>query len=518
MFEARKVVNVCGIVALVSLFLVAPVLTDDATSWSVDGRYVTLDGKPFTFKGINYSPMPIGTTQGDDGTDRGDVFSANFDFIYNRDLGPLRATGANSVRLYSVYPWIYPSAATPNFTASVAMDHTPFLDLCWNNGVDPVFVWMTFNMGTSFHVATTSTGSSPDGRPTWRLPSGETAYMDPAYDVADSIAQEVARNAFVSIAQLYGTHPAVAAIVISNEQNAETVRPSWQFWEWFDTTAMLVKQAAPTKLTAMTLVDDAMLSLQYAESFGLPNMDVWGINSYRGTVNTGFDSLFSDFAAMSNKPLVIGEYGVPSSGRDGSGNIVLLANNAKAQGDYIVTHYNDMVANRNVCSGGFIFEWTDEWWKYMNPATHDATPFPNGAYPGGWDDEEWFGLNGIALSSPDASPTAFMTRGPDVLTPRASVAAITAMFAADVAVPPQAPPTPITHVPFSPYAPSISNVPQNPPSGLSPVPIGAPTPHSPAAPNAPSSSTTTPPSSACSLNVEGAVLIALGVVTLAWML
>jgi hypothetical protein len=279
------------------------------------------------------------------------------------------------------------------------------------------------------------------------------------------MSQTVARNAFVSLAQKYGSHPAVCGFVISNEQNSDLVRGAWQFWKWFDTTAGLVKQQAPSKLTSMTIVDDAMLSVINAEAYGLDHLEVWGINSYRGTRTTGFDTLFTSFAQYSNRPLIIGEYGPPASTRNEAGQVVEMANAAEAQADYIEVHWLDIEANRDVCSGGLVFEWTDEWWKHAVPATHDATPAPNGAYPGGWGDEEWFGLHAVAMARADADPAAYATRGADVLKPRAAVATLTALFTRALGpAPPQAPPTPITLIPIAPIAPLAPTAqPQNAP-------------------------------------------------------
>lgn len=476
-------------------FIVAA-LAADTTTWTTNGRFVELDGETFLFEGVNYSPVPIGASQVDDATNRGDVFTSDWSFLYERDLPLMREMGANSLRVYNMYPWAFPSSAAPNWTQSLDLDHTGFLDACWNDGTDPIYVWITYHMGTSFHIATSATGA-PDNRPTWRLTNGDVAFMDPSWDSADALAQQLARNAFLSLANKYGAHPAVVGFVISNEQNNDQVRGSWQFWKWFDATAYYVKQLAPTKLTSMTLVDDGMLSIQNAESFDMENMDVWGVNSYRGTINTGFDTLFSDYAATSNRPLFIGEFGPPASTRDANSKPIQMPNNAQDQGDYLTVHWEDILNNRDVCCGGLVFEWVDEWWKHGNPSAHDATPTQNGAYPGGWADEEWFGLFSVAMKSSSASPSAYATRGADVLTARAAVASLTDQWTANVGpAPPQAPPTTITLVPYEPMAPLTPiNVPQAAPiTPTAPVPtVETPSsPSSPTSPKSPSTPTATP--------------------------
>jgi hypothetical protein len=51
-----------------------------------------------------------------------------------------------------------------------------------------------------------------------------------------------------------------------------------------------------------------------------------------------------------------------------------------------------------VVSGGFYFEWTDEWWKANagNPSEHLGNVVFNGAFPGCSNDEGWYGLNAIS--------------------------------------------------------------------------------------------------------------------------
>ena len=61
-----------------------------------------------------------------------------------------------------------------------------------------------------------------------------------------------------------------------------------------------------------------------------------------------------------------------------------------------------------IVSGGFYFEWTDEWWKSGNKDVHQGNDAFNGGFPGCSDDQAWFGLNSVSPGS----------GGVDVLTPR----------------------------------------------------------------------------------------------------
>jgi hypothetical protein len=130
---------------------------------------------------------------------------------------------------------------------------------------------------------------------------------------------------------------------------------------------------------------------------------------------------------MTAKPLLFTEFGCPASTRDSGGNVIQMPNNAAGQAQYWLAHWNDMMANRAVCQGGFTFVWSDEWWKAGTPLVHDAINNAAGAFAGGWWDEEWFGLNGIAPNGNVNTP--WQQRPPDTLLPRAEYYTMTTAYA-----------------------------------------------------------------------------------------
>jgi hypothetical protein len=103
-------------------------------------------------------------------------------------------------------------------------------------------------------------------------------------------------------------------------------------------------------------------------------------------------------------------------------------------------------------SGGFVFEWRDEYWKTAGAppwfqtigGTDSCAPgcaggcdtgAANVVFPGGWGDEEWFGVAGASpkgrkADDPVIAPTTGkLNGGPDTLEPRAAVVAICKAFA-----------------------------------------------------------------------------------------
>lgn len=239
----------------------------------------------------------------------------------------------------------------------------------------------------------------------------------------------------IAIATRYRNHPAVIGFVIGNEQNNMVTRSNCRYWAWLDEIDAAVKQQAPNLLTATTIVDDAMVTVRESvRCNALTHMDVWGINSYRGTATTGFDFLFSDFAGLiPDKALLVTEFGSPSSTRV-NGKFAMMPENSRLQADYLEAHWNDILTHADLCSGGYVFSWSDEWWKNGQP--NEQTPnnlAQNGAFPGQWADEEAWGLVAVAVDCDKISDYA--TRIDQVL-PRAAYFAMGKMFGSWTELPP----------------------------------------------------------------------------------
>ncbi len=270
----------------------------------------------------------------------------------------------------------------------------------------------------------------------WQAADGKWYQIDQSKENDNALQREIESNIVAEIAQEYGSHPAVMGFVIGNEQNNAVTRGNCQFWAWINSIAARVKQAAPNKLAATTIVDDNFLTVKAAIGCNVLNdLDVWGINAYRGRVDVGFDNLFTDFAANAPQALLITEFGCPSSTRDASNNYIMMPQNSKSQGDYLKVHWDDIVAHNTICSGGYAFSWVDEWWKLGNPSTQDQDDARNGAFPGTYADEESYGL--VALNVDCDKINDWATRVDQAL-PRAVYFIMGQMFGAWTEIPAQA--------------------------------------------------------------------------------
>ncbi len=359
------------------------------TTFTTEGRDILVNGQKFYAKGACYSPVPVGGTY--NWVPFGDFFTDPWEVIWQRDLPLMNDIGLNTVRLYSTSPWSNP--VDPSTARNV---HKKFLDACAAHGV---YVWASYPIDKGVFES---------------IQNGNTQLDSTVKQGVELIAEEM------------GSHPAIIGFTISNELNNATARETPAWWAWQDDLAKRCKNIAPTKLTSVAFVDDSMITPKAAHRYGngVPNIDVIGINSYRGRVGQGFDILFSSFAQVDKRPLLITEWGCPASTHNPQGQAVELPNNAALQGQYVESHLADLLANRDICSGGYVFEWTDEWWKASTPTVHNASPSSatNAAFPGGYGDEEWFGIHSVAAGDrPIDDPSYNNFSVPDILSPRAAV-------------------------------------------------------------------------------------------------
>mmetsp|Transcript_7918 Transcript_7918/g.18216 ORF Transcript_7918/g.18216 Transcript_7918/m.18216 type:complete len:606 (+) Transcript_7918:86-1903(+) len=186
-------------------------------------------------------------------------------------------------------------------------------------------------------------------------------------------------------------HPAVLMWTVGNEWNYNgfyvglSRRASE---ERVATVTRLVKQADPSRPVAS--IYGEVPSRDLVEK--LRDVDVWGINAYRGI---SFGNLFDTYSAHSRKPMFLGEYGADAF----NANIDREDQRAQAKATKELTQQivdRSAVRDGGVCLGGFVFELADEWWKDGKGSSwkHDTGGVApgGGPYPDQTFNEEWWGL------------------------------------------------------------------------------------------------------------------------------
>jgi hypothetical protein len=383
-----------AIAILVNILCVSAFSADVTTS----GFTLKLGGKLFAIKGIDYAPVPIGVLPGDQ--PYGDYFVPGYKNVWQADIDKIRAAGVNVIRLYAGNPDL--NAGAPGSGGN----WKAFLDYCWNGGTNPVYVLMfSFTLGP-------------------QIAAGGTDYQNYLRQYTELVQSTV-------------THPALFGYCIGNEiYDGQTDNP--QFWinygKLVDTaeSAGMSQGKKPFLTTAIT--DNYTPAAQWPaikkgeESGALTNLDAWGINIYRGPVmGVPGNSPFDQYLALMNqlgvkKPMLLGEFGTPHTTRPqgvyGQSAITPVLNlddvpsnligpgqpyyDAKETGAFLkglwdVVKGNIGAKTTQVCVGGFIFEWSDEYWKagnqYRSVQTGGPNPaFQGGAFAGSYGDEAGYGL------------------------------------------------------------------------------------------------------------------------------
>ncbi len=133
----------------------------------------------------------------------------------------------------------------------------------------------------------------------------------------------------------------------------------------------------------------------YLESI-CPSVDVWALNLYRGPT---FGSLFEQWASITDKPMLIGEFGTDAYRSTSTAPNPPGAVDEAMQASWnlglwreIADHLSARRAD-GVALGGTVFAWSDEWWKVAPPGSQQSSGFEHFlGHPDHFANEEYFGL------------------------------------------------------------------------------------------------------------------------------
>ncbi|MFH1368547.1 MAG: glycoside hydrolase family 2 TIM barrel-domain containing protein [Elusimicrobiota bacterium] len=324
----------------------------------VQGRNLIVNNSTFTVKGVCYSPVKAGYT------------NANFDWWSDQnacksDFPLIAAMGANCIRTYS------PSAADSYVQA--------VLDAAARHGL---YVILGYSVP-------------------WNQDFSVAANRTPVV------------NGFTDFVNKWKAHPAVLMWCFGNEIDVHTASAAGWF-TLLDQASAAAHAAEGAGYHPVTTANQEMDEVAVYDS-SVPNLDVWGLNLYRGKT---FGAIFSVYS--STKPFMITEWGCDSfDGRVGNANETL-------QSEYIAGQWEDInghLSHKNpaeCCIGGCLFEWCDEWWKgasspgdlstlggggVKGPAVQDtAADWTNDNYADPNMNEEWWGIVAIELDSYTRKP------------------------------------------------------------------------------------------------------------------
>ena len=154
----------------------------------------------------------------------------------------------------------------------------------------------------------------------------------------------------------------------------------------------------------------------------VPSLDVLGVNVYRGK---SFTDLWATVDQKLDLPVVFFEFGSDAfNAKEMQEDQVAQAMLLKEQWKEM---YNKAAGNGEEGNsiGGFVFEWRDEWWKYLQTENLDVqdtnASWANQGYLFDWVDgknnmnEEWFGITALGLPNSEGVYTARPRAAYDVL-------------------------------------------------------------------------------------------------------
>ncbi len=201
---------------------------------------------------------------------------------------------------------------------------------------------------------------------------------------------DILSGTFINYVNTYKDHDAILFWELGNEYN---YHPEWfggNIQNWYhalnDASALIHKTdpSHPVATAHGELPDSLALSL-------CPGIDVWGLNVYRWD---NPESIFSQWAAISSKPMYLSEAGADSY-MSATINGYEKGVNEKAQADATSKILSAIFRHSDICSGVALFAFVDEWWKAGDNKTQDPggwAPNSSGVPYDGTPNEEYWGI------------------------------------------------------------------------------------------------------------------------------
>lgn len=295
------------------------------------GYSLYVNQEPFLIRGVVYNPTPVGKGPG-------------YNFFTHQpkpwevtDGQLMQDMGINAVRIYTAYDDL---TATREFIR----------DLYQNYGI-------------------------------YTVVSDWLGLWHPAANYADPEFQKQVKNEVLEVVKALKNEPGVLMWMLGNENNytfsgkirfwtspeIEKIERPYQrhqkrariFYSFVDEIAAKIKKIDPSRPVALSNGEVSYLS---TASEVCQNIDILAIIAYRGKV---FGNMFDRARDIFDLPVVLSEFGCDSY------DAYRQKEDQEIQAEFILSQWNDIYANTVAGSnkegnvlGGFLFSWTDEWWKY----------------------------------------------------------------------------------------------------------------------------------------------------------
>lgn len=349
-----------------------------------DDKWVmTVDGKPFIVRGVEFSPDKVGTTPGESNEwmqqdtnenrlndsayeswvdKNGDGFQ-DVDEPTVGDFELLKEMGCNAIRIY------HPSNINKELLR----------DLYNRYGIRVI-------MGNYLGAYTVDTGAQWDKG---------TDYTDPAQrqkmlGSVKKMVEEYKDEPFVLLWMLGNENDSKGNTGNSTCTNTNACKKPEEYAKFVGEACDLIKKLDPNHPVGICNAGYTMLP-QYAKY--AKSVDIIGLNAYKGVY--GFGSLWNRVKTAFDRPVLITEYGTDSY------DMRTQSENEDFQALYHKRSWVNILENTYLGAktgnalGGVVYCWLDKWWLCGSPKLHDTTA---GSWVGPTIDncfnDEWLGIAG----------------------------------------------------------------------------------------------------------------------------
>ncbi len=385
-----------GSLLTVMLFLSAPGLSHAAadsieTYKDANGWKLLVNGDDYYIKGVVWSYSPRGQNY------TYNLWGESDDFVrkvLDYEMGLMKAAGINSIRSFGMIP--------PKWVTYIYREHgimTVVNPLMGRYGATIGGKWVPFT------------------------------------DYSDSLTRTTLKQEVLDVVRQYKDTPGVLMFALGNESNYGLSWSSFEIenlpegeqntakarylYSLYNEVIEAGKAIAPDHL--FTIVNG---DIQYIDLIAelVPSLDVLGSNAYRGR---SFTDLWARVDEKLDLPVVFFEFGSDAfNAREFREDQLSQALVLKDQWQEM---YNKAYGNGEEGNsiGAYVFEWRDEWWKYLQIENLDIqdtnASWSNQAYLFDWApgknnmNEEWFGITALGLPNSEGVYTARPRMAYDVL-------------------------------------------------------------------------------------------------------
>ncbi len=391
--RVRKVSSMLAASLLLGVAFIAPVQAADVvtTVKDADGWKLQVNGEDYYVKGMvwGYTPRDQNYTY--------NLWGESDDFIrkvLDYEFGMMKEAGINTIRSFAMIPpeWI-------------------------------TYIYREHGIRTAINPLMGRYGYSING--VWT----------PNVDYSDELTRATLKKDMLEYVAQYNNTPGLLMFAFGNESNYGLSWSSFEIenlpvgeqntakarylYSLFNEVVKAGKAMAPNY--PFTIVNG---DVQYIDLIAelMPDLDILGTNVYRGKSFTG---LWAEVDQKLDLPILFFEFGSDAF------NARSFQEDQMSQAIYLRDQWKEMYnksagnGEEGNAIGGFVFEWRDEWWKYLQIENLDIqdtnASWSNQAYLFDWAEgknnmnEEWFGITALGLPNSDGVYTARPRAAYDVL-------------------------------------------------------------------------------------------------------